>query len=210
MKITPKEIEDYCRAHSTPMPPIFDRMREATLAELPLPQMQVGALEGRFLSLLAGLIGAKRVLEFGTFSGYSALALAEALPEDGELITCDIDPKLPAFTSRFWAMSPHGKKIRLELGPAAETLRRLRGPFDLVFIDADKPGYRAYWDGSLGLLRPGGLVVVDNVLWSGSVLEPKEVSDHHIHDFNEYAKSDGRVEMVMLPVRDGMLLARKR
>lgn len=210
MKITPKEIEDYCRAHSTPLPPLFDELREATFAELEYPQMQVGLLEGRFLALLAGLVSAKRVLEFGTFSGYSALALASALPEGGEVVTCDIDPKVKDFTARYWAKSEHGKKIRLELGAGVDTLPKLRGPFDLVFIDADKPGYRAYWDGSLPLLRPGGLLVVDNVLWSGAVLAPKEENDHHIHAFNEYARQDPRVELVMLPVRDGMLLARKR
>jgi caffeoyl-CoA O-methyltransferase len=210
MQITPVNIENYCREHSTPLPALFDEMRAATYAELHAPQMQVGMLEGNLLKMLVALSGARRVLEFGTFSGYSALAMAEALPEDGELITCDIDARVKDFTARFWSKSPHGKKIRLELGPGRDTLGRLKGPFDLVFIDADKAGYRAYWDGSLPLLRPGGLMVVDNVLWSGRVLDPQEKSDHEIHGFNEYAKQDPRVDLLMLPIRDGILLGRKK
>ena len=210
MQLTPVEIENYCRDHSTPLAPLFDEMRTATYAELHSPQMQVGMLEGSFLKMLVALTGARRVLEFGTFSGYSALAMAEALPEEGELITCDIDPRVKDFTARFWEKSPHGRKIRLELGPGQETLARLKAPFDLVFIDADKAGYRAYWDGCLPLLKPGGLMVVDNVLWSGRVLNPKEKSDHDIHAFNEYAKADPRVDLLMLPIRDGMLLGRKK
>ena len=210
MKLVPEEIENYCRAHTTPLPEHFDRMREATYKELSSPQMQVGLLEGSFLRFLVGLSGAKRVLEFGTFSGYSALAMAEALPEGGELITCDIDERVKDFTARFWALSPHGKKIRLELGAGQETLKRLQGTFDMVFIDADKAGYQAYWDGSIPLLNAGGLIVVDNVLWSGAVLNPQEKSDHYIHNFNEYAAKDPRVEVLMLPIRDGMLLARKK
>lgn len=210
MQLTPVEIENYCREHTTPLSPVFNEMREATYAELSAPQMQVGSLEGSFLKMLVGLTGARRVLEFGTFSGYSALAMAEALPEGGELITCDIDERVKDFTARFWAKSPHGKKIHLELGPGQETLKKLKGPFDLVFIDADKAGYRAYWDGALPLVRPGGLLVVDNVLWSGRVLNPQDKSDHDVHGFNEHAKADPRVDLVMLPVRDGMLLGRKK
>lgn len=210
MNITPRDIEDYCRAHTTPLPPVFQDLRDATFAQLSAPQMQVGLLEGRFLGFLVALTGAKSVLEVGTFSGFSALAMAEALPADGRLVTCDIDPKATALAREHWAKSPHGKKIELRLGPGAETIAALPGPFDLVFIDADKAGYQAYWDLALPKVRAGGLVVVDNVLWSGRVLNPQEKSDHEIHAFNERAKSDARVEILMLPVRDGMLLARKK
>jgi len=210
MQLTAPEIEAYCRDHTTPLSPLFDEMKTATFAELHSPQMQVGMLEGSFLKMLVALTGAKRVLEFGTFSGYSALAMAEALPADGELITCDINPRVKDFTARFWAQSPHGKKIHLEVGPGQETLGRLTGPFDLTFIDADKAGYRAYFDGSLRLLKAGGLIVVDNVLWSGRVLSPQDKSDHEIHGFNEYAKTHPGVDILMLPIRDGMLLARKK
>jgi caffeoyl-CoA O-methyltransferase len=210
MNITPKEIEDYCRAHTTPLPAVFDELRKATYEKLSAPQMQVGLLEGRFLGLLVSLVGAKRVLEFGTFSGFSGLAMASALPEDGELVTCDVDPKATGLAREFWEKSPHGKKIQLKLGPALETVKTLTGPFDLAFIDADKANYENYWEASLSLLRPGGLLVVDNVLWSARVLNPQEKSDREIAAFNRKAHGDPRVEMVMLPVRDGMLLARKR
>jgi caffeoyl-CoA O-methyltransferase len=209
MKLVPEEIENYCRAHTTPLPPLFDELKNVTFEKLNAPQMQVGLLEGRFLAVLAGLCNARRVLEFGTYSGFSALAMASALPDDGELITCDIDPKATSVAQEFWDKSPHGKKIHLKLGPGSETVKTLKAPFDLVFIDADKAGYRGYWDASLPLVRKGGLVVVDNVLWSGKVLDPREKSDFEIQAFNEYAKTDPRVEIVMLPVRDGMLLARK-
>ncbi len=209
MILVPKEIEDYCRRHTSPLPKLFDRLREITQAELQAPQMQVGLLEGRFLNFLVALTQAKRVLEFGTYSGFSALAMAMALPKEGKLITCDVDPVATRVAQKFWDESPDGKKIELRLGPALETLAALEGLFDLVFIDADKANYRAYWDGSLPKLRQGGLLVVDNVLWSGRVLDPQEKSDKDIHAFNEYARQDSRVELVMLPVRDGILLARK-
>jgi caffeoyl-CoA O-methyltransferase len=149
------------------------------------------------------------VLEFGTFTGFSALAMAEYLPDDGKVITCDIDPVHTAIAKRFWAASPHGKKIELRLGPGTETVDKLTETFDLVFIDADKGNYVNYWDKSLPKLRRGGLMVVDNVLWSGAVLNPQEKSDHDIVNFNKHAAGDKRVETLMLPVRDGVLIARK-
>lgn len=209
MKLVSKEIEDYCRAHTTPLPAVFDRLKEATYAKTNLPQMQVGLLEGRFLGMLIAISGAKKVLEVGTFTGFSALAMASALPEDGKLITCDIDPRATEIAKEHWAMSPHGKKIELRLGPASETIEQLSGPFDLVFLDADKAGYKTYWEKALPKTRQGGLIVVDNVLWSGNVLDPKEKSDHEIVAFNKMAAADPRVELVMLPVRDGVLVARK-
>lgn len=209
MDLVSREIEDYCRTHTTPLPDLFDRLRDVTYKETAAPQMQVGLLEGRFLGMLVALTQAKRVLEFGTFTGFSSLAMASALPEDGKLITCDIDPRATAIAKRFWDESPHGKKIELRLGPGAQTLDSLDGPFDLVFIDADKAGYKTYWEKSLPKVRQGGLIVVDNVLWSGRVLNPQEKSDREIVAFNELARKDPRVEIVMLTVRDGMLLARK-
>lgn len=209
MNITPKEIEDYCRLHTTALPKVFDELREDTYANLGQPQMQVGLLEGRFLGMLVSLTGAKRVLELGTYSGFSALAMASALPEDGELITCDIDERPLKFARKAWEASPHGRKIKFRLGPGLETIKTLQGPFDLVFMDADKENYENYWEAVIPLVRPGGLIVVDNVLWSGTVLNPKEKSDKEIAAFNERARKDERVEKVMLPVRDGMLLARK-
>ncbi|MGZ3652797.1 MAG: O-methyltransferase [Bdellovibrionota bacterium] len=209
MKLTDEKIEDYCRAHTSPLPEIFGRLRDATYKEAHAPQMQVGLLEGRFLGLLVALTQAKRVLEFGTFTGFSALAMAQYLPADGKLITCDIDEKVTAIAKKFWSESPHGKKIELRLGPGTETVDSLSETFDLVFIDADKANYINYWEKSLPKVRSGGLLVVDNVLWSGAVLDPQDKSDHAIVNFNEHAAKDPRVEIVMLPVRDGVLVARK-
>jgi caffeoyl-CoA O-methyltransferase len=207
--IIDEKIEDYCRAHTTPLPEVFGKLREATYAEMNAPQMQVGLLEGRFLALLVAISGAKTILEFGTFTGFSALAMATALPENGKVITLDIDPVATKMAKKFWAESPHGKKIDSRLGPAIDALDQVEETIDLVFIDADKAGYAGYWDKVMPKVRKGGLLVVDNVLWSGAVLDPKEKSDRDIVAFNKMARSDSRVECVMLTVRDGMLLARK-
>jgi caffeoyl-CoA O-methyltransferase len=209
MQLVAKEIEEYCRIHTTSLPAAFDRLREETYAKLEMPQMQVGLLEGRFLGMLVAITNAKSVLEVGTFTGFSALAMASALPEDGKLITCDVSEVSTEIAKRHWADSPHGKKIEFRMGPAATTIDTLSGPFDLVFLDADKGNYKTYWEKSLPKLRRGGLLVVDNVLWSGRVLNPQEQSDHDIVAFNKHAAKDPRVEIVMLPVRDGIMLARK-
>jgi caffeoyl-CoA O-methyltransferase len=159
--------------------------------------------------MLARLVSARRVLELGTFTGYSALVMAEGLPDDGELITCDIDPEVTDIAKRYWSRSPHGGKIELRLGPALETLKTIEGPFDLVFIDADKENYINYWELCLPKTRSGGLLVVDNVLWGGEVLDPKDETDKAIAEFNRHVYKDKRVEVVMLPVRDGLTLAYK-
>lgn len=202
-------IEEYCETHTTPLHPLFSELRKTTYEKTEWPQMQVGPLEGSFLKALVAISGARRVLEIGTFTGYSALAMAEGLPEDGKLITCDIDPETTAIAREFWARSPHGKKIELRLAPAIETIAKLEGLFDLVFIDADKESYIQYWDACVPKVRKGGVIVADNVLWGGAVLHPEDESDHHIVAFNQHARKDPRVEEVMLTVRDGMLLARK-
>jgi caffeoyl-CoA O-methyltransferase len=144
------------------------------------------------------------------FTGYSGLMMAEGLPEDGELITCDVDPKAEAMAKRYFAQSPHGKKIHVRIGPALETIKTLKGPIDMVFIDADKENYSNYYDAVLPLLRKGGLLVADNVLWSGKVLNPKEPTDLAIVAFNDKVARDTRVEKVLLTVRDGMMLAVKK
>lgn len=206
--VNPK-IEEYCAQHTTPLPPIFDELRQKTYASMTAPHMQVGLIEGSFLKLLVALSGAKTVLEFGTFTGFSALAMAQALPVNGKIITCDVDPKATAMAKEFWLKDPQGKKIELRLAPGLDTVSQLEEEIDLVFIDADKANYRNYWDASLPKVRRNGLIVVDNVLWSGKVLNPQEASDKHIVQFNDHAFKDKRVETLMLPIRDGMLLARK-
>jgi caffeoyl-CoA O-methyltransferase len=210
LTLVPDAIEAYAADHSDPVPPLLDELREETYAKMSSPQMQVGRVEGAFLKMLVRLASARRILEIGMFTGYSALSMAEGLPDDGELITCDIDPKAEEMARRYFARSPHGKKIHVRMGPALETVKTLTGPFDLVFIDADKESYVRYYDAVLPLLRQGGLLVADNTLWSGRVLEPQAESDRAIVAFNDRVAKDARVERVLLSVRDGMTLALKR
>lgn len=210
LTLVPEAIEEYARAHTEPVSPLFEELRKETYAKMELPQMQVGPIEGTFLRLLVRLIGAKRVLEIGMFTGYSALMMAEGLPQGGELITCEINPKAEEVARRYFAKSPHGKKIKIRMGPALQTIESLAGPLDLAFIDADKENYARYLDAVVPLLRSGGLIVVDNVLWSGRVLKPKDQIDRAIVEFNDRVAKDSRVEKVMLTVRDGITLALKR
>jgi caffeoyl-CoA O-methyltransferase len=207
--IVPEAVEEYARQHTTEEPPLLQELAKDTYKKMPLPQRQIGHVAGTFLRFLVEMLQARRVLELGTFTGYSALAMAEGLPKDGRLITCDIDGESTAMARRFWARSPHGSKIELHLGPALETLPTLEGPFDLVFIDADKENYVAYWEGCVPLVRSGGLLVADNVLRGGRVLDPQSDSDRAIAAFNDRVRRDSRVEAVMLTVRDGLTLARK-
>ena len=209
LTFVPEPIERYAEAHSTPQPAIFEELSRETHAKTKSPQMLVGPLEGGFLKLLVRATGARRVLEIGTFTGYSALMMAEGLPADGELVTCDVSRESTDIAKRFWARSDHGPKIRLELGPALRTIAALEAPFDMVFIDADKESYVAYWEACVPLLRRGGVIVCDNVLWSGKVLEPKEAVDRAVADFNRHVVADRRMETVMLPFRDGVGMAVK-
>jgi caffeoyl-CoA O-methyltransferase len=205
------ELDVYIEQHSRARPAIFDELREVTYASMRSPQMQVGRVEGGFLKMLVALMGARRVLEIGTFTGYSTLCMAEALPDDGELVTLDIDPEATRVARSFFDRTPHGKKITIRLGDALETLSSLTRDalFDLVFIDADKERYAEYFGAVLPLLRSGGLLVADNTLWSGRVLNPAHPSDLGIVRFNDLVNSDPRVENVLLSIRDGMMLARK-
>ena len=210
MTLVPEAIEAYATEHSETVAPSFDALREETYASMHDPQMQVGRLEGNLLRLLVKLSGARRALEIGMFTGYSGLMIASGLPEDGTLVTCDIDPKAEAIARRAFARSPVGRKIEIRMGPALQTLATLKGPLDFVFLDADKENYLAYYEAVLPLLRPGGLLVADNTLWSGRVLAPKTASDRAIVAFNDAVARDSRVDKVLLTVRDGMTVALKR
>ena len=203
-------VEQFARDHTEPETDLYVRLREETYRVMQWPQMQVDVIEGRFLQMLVRLSGAKSILELGMFTGYSALMMAEALPDNGHLITCEIDPKAEAIARRYFAESPHGDKITIRMGPALDTIKTLAGPLDLVFIDADKVNYSNYYEVCLPLLKSGGLVVADNVLWSGKVVDPKDADDHAIVAFNRLVQSDPRVKNVCLTVRDGMVLAWKR
>lgn len=210
--IVPRTIEEYCLRHTTARGPLLQKLEAYTRRHCTDSQMLIGPYEGALLATLVRLTGARRVLEIGAFTGYSALCMAEALPAEGELLTCDINPKTSAIAQSFFDRSPHARKIRLKLGPALETLASLPGSakFDFVFLDADKENYVNYYEAVLPRLRPGGLIVADNVLWSGRVLAPKKKSDRALVTFNTHVRRDARVECVMLPVRDGVSLIRKR
>lgn len=206
------DLEAYVARHTTPEGDLFARLRAETLASLDSPQMQVGQVEGALLRIIVGLVRPRTILELGTFSGYSALAMASALPPDGQLITCDIDPVATAVARRYFAESGLADRISLRMGPGLETINSLAAEgrrIDLVFIDADKPNYLHYWDAVLPLIPVGGLIIADNTLWSGKVLDPKDTSDHAIVRFNARVAADPRVEHVLLSVRDGIMLARK-
>ena len=212
MKFLPPEIEAYAHDHTRPRPALFDELRDYTFEHAELPQMQVGRIEGALLKMLAALVGARRVLEIGTYTGYSALCLAEALPDDGRVITCDRSEEFTAIARRFWDRSPHGNKIELRLGDGLETVKSLASgePFDMVFLDADKVRYPDYYDAIIPILNVGGLLVVDNVLWSGQVLAPESDASKAFAALNERVLGDDRVDNVLLPVRDGVNLVRKR
>ncbi len=206
-------IEEYAEEHTSPDGELFERLAEETRAKTSAPQMMVGRIEGRFLAMLVRLRGARRILELGTFTGYSSISMASALPPGGSILTCDVDPEATAIARRYMDESGYGDRIEIRLGPALETLETLEtleGPFDLVFIDADKPNYRNYYEAALPLLAENGLIVIDNVLWSGRVLEEDvDESTRAIKEFNEHVRTDPRVLSVMLTVRDGMTLVQK-
>lgn len=207
--IVDPELERYAEEHTSPAPELLERLEKETRESVASPQMLTGRAEGQFLRLLVGLLGARRIIEVGMYTGYSALMMASALPEDGELITCDVDPKAEAVARRYFAESPHGRKIRVRMGPALETLATLEGPFDLAFVDADKQNYPGYYERLMELVRPEGLIVVDNVLWSGDVLDPKDDEARAIHTLNERVLADPRVEQVLTTIRDGVLVIRR-
>jgi caffeoyl-CoA O-methyltransferase len=212
--IVPEEIERYAEEHSTPVEERMNALAEETRSTLRAPGMLSGAVEGRLLEMLVFATGAQRVLEFGTYSGYSALSMARALPPDGRIYTLEVDEEHAAFAQRHIDASPFADRIEVLLGPALESVERLDGPFDLVFIDADKENYGRYYEAALAKLSPRGLIVVDNTLWSGAVLDPdaEDASDstRALAAFNDMVVNDERVICVMLTVRDGVTLIRRR
>jgi len=215
--ITPKEIETYCEEHTAEQNAVFDELKAATLSFAPqVAHMQVGKLEGQFLSFFAKALGAKRILEFGTFTGCSSLHFALSISEDGLITTLDRDPKAVAIAHEFWVKASVRNKIESILGDAkasakvieAEIHSGVRPLYDLAFIDADKGGYRDYFESALRLVKKSGWILVDNVLWSGRVLNPKDPSDHTLHEFNENCRADPRIEHLLLPLRDGIMVCR--
>jgi caffeoyl-CoA O-methyltransferase len=205
-----QKIEDYAIAKSEPTDKLLQELVEETYAKAEYPQMLTGPIEGRFLKMMAQLVNAKRVLEIGMFTGYSALSMAEGMPADGKLQTCELNPVVIEIAKRYFDRSPHGKKIEILQGPAMDSIKRLSGPIDLVFIDADKENYPGYYEAVLPLVRSGGVILVDNVLWSGRVLNPTDESDRAICKLNDKLANDDRVDRVLLPIRDGVFFIRKK
>ncbi len=193
------------------------RELRAETAGMPMAVMQIAPEQGQFMAFLVKLLGARKAIEVGVFTGYSALAVALALPDEGRMIACDINREYTDIAKRYWQRAGVVDRIDLRLGPASATLQQLidggeQASYDFAFIDADKAGYRQYYEQCLGLLRPGGVIAVDNVLWGGSVIDQNDLSEdtEAIRQFNSFVKTDERVDVTLLPVADGLTLLRRR
>ena len=215
LALTP-DLRDYLLAHSAPEPQVLADLRAET-ALLPGANMQIAPEQGAFMALMARLTGARRCLEVGTYTGYRAIAVALSLPRDGRVHACDIDEEALAVARRHAERAGVHGRLAFHPGDAVATLDRLLGEgaretFDMMFIDADKTGYAGYWERGLGLIRPGGLILVDNVLWSGHVIDAsvQDADTRALRAFNEMVREDDRVEAVMLPLADGLTVARKK
>ncbi len=213
MQFIDPALDTYCETHSGEEPAYLKELTAETQEKVQMPQMLSGHLQGRFLSMLSHLVKPKTIVEIGTYTGYSALCLAEGLAKGGMLHTIDIDPYLPEMVNRYIEKAGMQDRITMHHKPALEIIPTLPGPFDLVFIDADKHNYPNYFDAVIDKVRPGGLIIADNVLWSGEVLQRASEQDEQTRALVEYAHrvhSDPRVEAVMVPLRDGLLVARKK
>ena len=208
--IVDEAVERYAEEHSTPASELFERLAAETRDAHTAPQMMVGQLEGAFLSFVVHLKRPKLVLEFGTFTGWSSIAMAGALPPGGKIITCDVDAETNAIARRYAEEAGVADRIEYLLGPGLESIAQLDGPFDLVFIDADKPSYVDYYEAVLPKLADGGVIMADNTLWSGRVLDPTDDDTKAITGFNDHVRADSRVECVLLTIRDGIMMIRKR
>jgi caffeoyl-CoA O-methyltransferase len=211
MDMVAKEAEEYAADHTTPLSALLAEIEYFTLTKTPYPNMLTGRVEGRFLQLAAQLSGARQIVDIGTFTGYSALAMAEVLPDGGKILTIEHNPDHARLAQGFFDRSPSGHKITLRLGQALEILKTLPdAKTDLVFIDADKQNYSVYYGESMRILRNGGLILADNALWYGRIFDPKDDESRAMADFNELVKSDDRAEKLFLTIRDGIYLIRKR
>jgi predicted O-methyltransferase YrrM len=209
-------LYEYILSHGVREPPILARLRAATGA-LPDANMQISPEQGQFMGLLVKLIGARRCIEVGTFTGYSSLAVALALPADGTIVTCDVNHETTQLARQYWREAGMAERIDLKLQPASKTLDELlaqggAGGFDFAFIDADKPAYRGYYEKLLELVRAGGLITVDNTLWDGHVadMRRKDANTVALREFNDYVHRDHRVDLSLVPIGDGLTLLRKR
>ena len=210
-----EQLADYYARTAYKEPPLLAKLRLETAAH-PMAQMQIAPEQGQLLQLLLQLMGARRVIEVGVFTGYSSLAMAQVLPSDGHLLACDVSTEWTAIARKYWDEAGVSDRVHLVIAPAAETLAAEVAagaePYDFAFIDADKAGYLDYYEACLRLLRPGGLIAVDNVLWSGAVADPKDQggSTRALRAFNEKVAADERVQHCLVPIGDGLTLCRKR
>jgi len=211
MDMVAREAEEYAAEHTTPLSALLEEIEAYTLTNTAFPGMLTGRVEGRFLQTIVQLSGARHIVDIGTFTGYSALAMAEVLPADGEIITIEHNAEHSAIAQGFFVRSPCGSKIRLHAGEALDVLRILpEAKTDLVFIDADKQNYSAYYGEAMRIVRPGGLILADNALWYGRIFDPKDDESRAMAAFNELVKADTRAEKLFLTIRDGIYLIRKR
>jgi caffeoyl-CoA O-methyltransferase len=213
IKLTP-ELYDYVVVHGQNSDAVLRDLAEETARLGPISMMEIASEQGTFMGILAAAIGAKSAVEVGTFTGYSALCVARALPSNGKMLCCDVNEEWTSIARRFWEKAGVGHKITLKLGPALDTLRALpqTNCFDIAFIDADKVNYRNYYEEILKRLCQNGLILLDNVLWGGAVLNQNEASEDTkaIRELNDFIAKDERVEAVMLPIADGLTIVRKR
>lgn len=214
MEFIDQRLADYAEAHTTPESEVLAELNRETWAKVLMPRMLSGHLQGRVLSLFSKLQRPRRILEVGTYTGYSALCLAEGLSDDGLLHTIDINAELEDMVLKYVKKAGYEHKIKMHVGNALEIIPQLDETFDLVFIDADKENYWNYYEMAIDKVRPGGLIMADNVLWSGKVIDPKMVERDEetkaLNEFNSRVGLDNRVEQILLPVRDGIMIARKR
>jgi predicted O-methyltransferase YrrM len=212
MYFLPEKLDDYVVAHSEEEPELLQQLTRETYQKILQPIMLSGPYQGRVLSMISKLIRPKQILELGTFTGYATLCLAEGLHSNGEIDTIDVNEELIDFQRKYFDKSDYGKQIHQHLGSALEIIPTLDKTFDLVFIDADKPNYVNYFNLVIEKLNPGGIILSDNVLWHGKVVEPLDEKDHStkaVLEFNTLLKNDKRIETVLLPIRDGLTISRK-
>ena len=211
MNFLPEDIERYVESHTRAEPVLLQQLARETWQKVINPRMLSGHLQGRVLKMLVQMMRAKAILEIGTYTGYSALCMAEGLPQDGRLMTIDINDELQWIQDKYFLLSPHGHKIERRFGPALELIPSLTLDFDLVFMDADKENYLHYYDLLMARLKPGAIILIDNVLWSGKVLHephPNDKETQVMKELNKLVTEDPRVENVLLPVRDGLMAVR--
>lgn len=211
MDFLPEKIESYSSNFTEPEPDLLAELNRFTHTNVLMPRMLAGHLQGRVISMLSQMIKPKRVVEIGTYTGYSALCWAEGLSEGGTVDTIEVNDELEGKIRSFLDRSPYVDQINLHIGAALEVLQSIQGPIDIVYIDADKENYAAYYDAVFDKMSPGGYIIADNVLWTGKVTDPLEKMDHEtraLYDYSEKIHNDPRVQNVLFPIRDGLMIAR--